>query len=128
MTPVVQTTFGDGSDGSEPGNCQSACLASLLDLPISDVPNFAALGPAGYWDGMQDWLAGRGLYLFETRPDPSRIPGTPEDLHYIASGKSPRGLSHAVIMCEGDIVHDPHPSGAGLVGEPTRYFIIGKLT
>jgi len=128
MGPVHQTTFGDGGDGSEPGNCMSACLASLLDLPVSEVPNFAALGPLGYWDGMQRWLAGRGLYLFELKSAPCHTPGAPEDLNYIASGKSSRGLLHAVVMREGQIAHDPHPSGAGLAEEPTRFYIIGRMT
>lgn len=128
MTPVHQTTFGDGSDGSEPGNCMSACLASVLDLPVAEVPNFAALGQNGYFKGLCAWLLARGLYLFETDEDPSHTPGTPDYLNYIASGKSPRGLHHAVVMSEGVIVHDPHPSNAGLAEAPTRFYILGRLT
>lgn len=46
MIPVTQTIFadplrGDGhnADG-EPGDCLRACVASILELPLSAVPNF----------------------------------------------------------------------------------------
>jgi len=127
VTHIHQTTFGDGSDGTEPGNCMSACLASVLDVPLDDVPNFAAKG-ARYWDEMQRWLHARGLFLFELKVPPDQTPGTPDDLHYIASGVSPRGIRHAVIMREGRLVHDPHPSGTGLTTPPDHFYPIAKLT
>lgn len=128
MTPVHQTVFGDGSDGSEPGNCMSACLASVLDLPISEVPNFAAMGQNGYFDGIRNWLLARDLYIFETDEDPSHNPGAPDYMNYIACGKSSRGLHHSVVMSEGVVVHDPHPSNVGLVGAPNRFYILARLT
>lgn len=33
---------------------------------------------------------------------------------YIACGKSARGVMHAVIYSRGQMVHDPHPSDAGV--------------
>jgi hypothetical protein len=33
---------------------------------------------------------------------------------YIASGKSPRNVQHAVVYSKGKMVHDPHLSGAGI--------------
>lgn len=33
---------------------------------------------------------------------------------YIANGLSPRGVYHSVIYSGGKLVHDPHPSGAGI--------------
>lgn len=35
MKPVDQTTFGFPG-----GNCFSACIASLLEMPLDDVPYF----------------------------------------------------------------------------------------
>jgi len=122
VTPVFQTTFGDGSDGSEPGNCQAACIATLLDLSIEEVPNFAKFG-VKYWDEQEAFLAKHGLWLMYTKEEPC----TSSVVHYIGSGISPRGLRHAVIMLDEEIVHDPHPSQAGLVGKPDRFGILCKI-
>ena len=35
MKPVNQTSFGTGQ-----GNCFSACIASILEIAVADVPNF----------------------------------------------------------------------------------------
>lgn len=35
MTPVFQARYGKGD-----GNCLTACVASILDIPLSDLPEF----------------------------------------------------------------------------------------
>lgn len=61
MTPVDQTEFGPFR-----GNCLSACVASLLDLPISEVPTFTdrhAEGGVDWVNGLATWLDARGWGL-----------------------------------------------------------------
>jgi len=46
------------------GDCQRAVIASLLDLPIAEVPHFLQLAngdPVKYWEGLQRFVASRGF-------------------------------------------------------------------
>lgn len=102
MRPVDQTMF-----GAPGGNCLSACVASLLSVPIDDVPYF--FGRKEWWTFFEDWLHLRGHYPLRFEP-----PFRPRGL-YILSGKSPRGdWLHSVLARGEDVVHDPHPSRAGV--------------
>jgi hypothetical protein len=111
------------------GDCQRAVVASLLELPLSDVPHFlqeAAGDSMGFWTRLQRFLASHGcLYIDLPAWDIdgySDLYGTPAVYHEIC-GPSPRGagLFHAVVGCNGKIVHDPHPSRAGLAGNPSEW-------
>lgn len=103
MRPVDQTTF-----GYPDGNCWSACVASLLEMPVHEVPWF--LGHDDWYAAFAAWLRPRGYY-------PVTVPWSegwcPEGF-YILGGRSPRH-SHAVVAKGREIVHDPHPSREGLV-------------
>jgi len=114
---VDQDVFGNGQDGTRPGNCWQACVASLLEFPLSKVPHFAELYPTSWWPETQDFVATEtGLRIECFMPDAR----TDEGGFMIASGQSPRGdFLHAVVIngFTGEIVHDPHPSRAGVVGE-----------
>lgn len=106
MKPVDQTAFGVPG-----GNCFSACVASLLHLPIEAVPYF--MGADNWVEAFADWLRPRGFYpiflkLGLTSADRWRPCGL-----YILGGTCVRG-AHAVVARGGEIVHDPHPSRAGL--------------
>lgn len=110
MKFIDQTTF-----GMPGGNCFSACLASLLDISIEDVPYFND-PPAHRWFlRAQAWLRPQGLYIVTY----SFGHGFAPDGLHILGGHSPRDPEHAwlhAVIAEGDrIVHDPHPSRAGLV-------------
>jgi hypothetical protein len=115
VIPVDQDRFGFPGD-TELGNCFTACVASLLEMPLADVPLFVAEDE--WWDYFKRWLRERGWYplMFETKPDAS---DAPEGL-YIAGGQSPRRPDdpcalHAVIARGAKVVHDPHPSREGLL-------------
>lgn len=101
VRPVDQTTF-----GMPGGNCWSACVASLLELPIEDVPYFLDDWPEKF----NRWIEARGFYAV-TIADERFVPGG----YCIIGGHSPRGIPHAVVGCRDRIVHDPHPSREGLV-------------
>lgn len=136
MIPHIQTIFGDGSDGSLPGNCFQTAVASSLDLPLEDVPHFVAM--QDWWLGVVQWVETTGRVL--TRYEPqfkhsvdygavriAPIAHAPLDKVLIASGQGPRGYRHAVLWLGGKLLHDPHPSGDGLVGEPEDYWLIERL-
>lgn len=113
MKPVTQSRTG------EDGTCFRACIASILEVPESRVPDFGAFGNDDcWWDDIQTWLGKAGL---EYR----RLPvgsGKPTGYSTI-EGISPRGGLHACVAYDGELVHDPHPqdgTGRGLV-EPRYY-------
>jgi len=114
MRPVDQTTY-----GIHDGDCFSACVASILEISIEDVPLF--LGPHG--DAFLPWLADRGLSasLYERRRG-DRVPRG----FSIAGGPSERfaGRMHACVALDGIVVHDPHPSRDGLPSGVTEYVVI----
>jgi len=132
MKPVHQTLFGSpDSTPDEVGNCYPACIATLLELPLADVPHVYALHPkdddaACY--AMLEWLQARRFtsMSFSWAPWVHRyLLGAP----CIVTGKSPRGdFMHAVVgevTAEGwKLLHDPHPSGAGIISEPTTVEVL----
>ncbi len=100
MIRVDQTKFGDRH-----GNCFTACIASILEMPITEVPNFCA--------EFEDWEAATQLWLGDLdlrleHISPGDMP--PAGRHYVVSGMGPRGLRHSCVGLDGAIVHDPHPS------------------
>lgn len=126
MTPVDQRVFAERE--GDVGDCLSACVASLLNLPLDDVPVFVA--EPNWHAAMDNWLAERGLaliYLHFLRGTWPWIP--PRDVPLIVGGQSPRGpWGHAVIGIwrEGamEVLHDPHPSRAGIVGDPRNVYVL----
>ena len=109
----------------ESGNALQACVASLLRLPLCEVPNFIAQ-PEGYWPAMLTHASSRGLSMMKVPLSEGRLhfascPGT----LCILRGTSPRGAHGHVIVAEVaadgrslEPVHDPHPDGGFLHGMP----------
>lgn len=134
MKPVTQTIFWDPDAPPEKqrGNCLTAVVASLLELPIDQVPDFVQDHVDHYGDhessGDHEWnwwhallrfvksqgyrleyLAGRPEQVARRAPAPGEF--------YTASGQSPRdpAIHHIVIYRDGVMVWDPHPDRTGLV-------------
>lgn len=105
MRPVDQRT---------PDDCLMSCLASILEVSHDDLP---ALGPehndGSWYDVLQAAVRGHGWELVYTENAP--VAFRPWGYH-IAGGPSPRCCKggHAVVCLDGEIVHDPHPSRAGI--------------
>lgn len=123
MKRVMQTTFAPSLENPETtGNCMAACVASIMELPIACVPNFAAA--ERWWDEFENWLAERGYGVVVQHGEGGWFmsPG----LFAIASGKSPRGeWAHCVVVDSACcVVHDPNPSGGGLDGVAAEVWYI----
>lgn len=128
MKPVLQTRFVaadttlaeiDALPGEQRGNCLQAAVASLFELALDDVPHFVA--EDDWWGCFEGWLARRNLlpvWISEGHQIPWGI-------DYLATGTSPRGaFKHVVIERNGELVHDPHPSGAGLLEREGIYYFV----
>ena len=105
MKPIDQTRFGEPE-----GNCWAACVASILEVPIE---TFTFETPLDHnWSRpWHEWLAGHGLAMLWFVVGQ----GVPPPGYSILSGKSPRGIMHSVVALNGVVVHDPHPSRAGII-------------
>ncbi len=118
VKPVMQTRLAPG------GDCLAACFASILEIPIEGIPDFNA--PGGNWfHRIEQWMEPMGLIPLPVRTPPMWGAHCHDVAYCIACGKSPRGdWSHAVVW-RGGIVHDPHPDGTGLLGDPEQwvYFV-----
>lgn len=131
MTPVIQTKVVVQNSKGEMvvrGNCFAACIASLLELPISEVPNVETLygiDDTFYYEVLWRWLGHLGYELstdsrfrcFHGDESKSEFKEQLKDKFYLVSGKSPRGVQHIVIYKNGQLVHDPHPTKEGLLTE-----------
>lgn len=110
MIPVRQTLFGPG------GDCYPACLASLLDCRLADVP---ALDGPGWAARLRGWLAARGL-----RPVFLRGGGEPPGGPCVASVRTVTGHAHAVVCDGGKIVHDPAPRPLATPSSPVLIWTV----
>lgn len=127
MKPVTQTLFGDeGELGTgQRGNCMQAAVASMLELPLNEVPHFAD-DPGEWWTNMQEWfreMLGCVLISVKAENIQSVAPYMRPGVFCFISGISPRGLDHSIVgqlrqvgLNQWEIlaVHDPHPSQSGL--------------
>jgi len=144
MKRVMQTQF--GTDFTAPldeiGNCQQAAIASVLGLPLDSVPHFCGLYSDNEerYDKTTEWLASQGFASVSwdwdmIKPHIKSYYRLFGDSVFVTGGKSPRGdHQHAVIgrltpSGGWELVHDPHPDGTGIVGEPLQIdILIARVT
>jgi hypothetical protein len=118
MIPVQQTILYDPANPQRLGNCLQAAVASMLDLPLDEVPHFAQIdydtdGDTNWASYLATWLRERGWRLDAHAPEPGEV--------YLGVGPSPRGVHHIAIFRDGELLHDPHPDGTGLLEISTTW-------
>lgn len=135
MIPVTQTKVNVKNSKDETvvyGNCFAAVIASMVEVPISEVPNvevFFHINDGTWNQVMNTWLKSKGWELwgddrykvFHCEMESEEYIGLAEyymqlrGKYYLASGLSARGVHHICIYKTGQLVWDPHPSREGLV-------------
>jgi hypothetical protein len=108
VTPVDQQYLQGNPQGIS-GDCVRACVASILDMPLTDVPHFVQLHGERWADAFVEWCEAMGFHVdwqfgFIATDEPAML-----------AGPSPRVGRHAVVIQHGKIIHDPHPSRLGLL-------------
>jgi hypothetical protein len=127
-----QTEF-SSVDSSQKGNCMSACLASLLCIELSLIPNFAMM-TEDEWFGKflllieENGHEYTGVFYFtdnKTWDDLlSECKGC--DGMFMVAGPSPRAYvtaGHAVLYKNNELLHDPHPSRNGILNLEYAFMI-----
>lgn len=109
MKPVDQARI-----SYKDGDCLRACIASILELPLEDVPDYARGDMAVKYI---EWLRRFNLTLMCVRIDPDAVASgnveVPAGYHLI-QGPSRNGKDfHVAVGRDGEIVHDPDPSSRG---------------
>lgn len=124
-TQTILATREDGhSAAGVPGNCLQTVVASMLNLELDQVPHFAVY--VDWFAAMRRWARQRdGDFTYFELPILERYAaawetvqtwGREHQSHVLLSGPSPRGPFWHVVVGNVDleVVHDPHPSRAGL--------------
>ncbi len=126
MTPQKQTI--GGLDEDRQGNCMATCVACILDIPVSQVPNFIESGRT--FDMLSEFLDQRGYKFSGFWYNPpaewaNKFKGV--DGYAIIGGPSPRPYvsAHAVVYKNGRPYWDPHTDNTFTLGI-TRIYLITK--
>ena len=133
MRFVDQEHLNDPATGTL-GDCVRACIASVLDLPREEVPHFL-LKPDGtpceaWWLQFHRWCRERGFFpvTVKWKDINGHYWWWDSDQCYIVFGQSPRGqFQHAVVYQDTKLLHDPHPSREGIVGDPDEILLLARL-
>jgi len=132
MKPIKQTIFGEGK-----GNCLSACIASILELKIEEVPVFIS---SDWWNDLQKWLQSKGYFAIDieakNKEGYCNFYEVPKGLYVILTGDSPRGdFLHCVVgiidydnnKMIANYIHDPHPDNSFLKNIQRIKFIVKPI-
>lgn len=110
MIPIFQTKQGKN------GNCWEACIASILEYPLEDVPEFIRLYKHKYIAETNKWLLRNfELSLIVVNVRDSNF----DDYHsgvklielpsyHIISGKYYGKTGHSVVGFRGQVIHNPN--------------------
>jgi len=145
MTPTNQTKFSAFTSKGERityGNCLVACIASVLDVDIHEVPNLYTLygitrpqhpyeKPTPYWaEVLNTWMREKHGKQLEIIPELAYASRVTKDPNYprtvIVKGMSHRDKPHCCIYHLSTLVWDPHPSREGLK-EMKHVYVIKTL-
>lgn len=107
MIPVNQT-----DSTKERGNCQQACVATLFNLELEQVPNFRLFDDDKWWPEFLDFIWGLGFEVIKYVEDNSEIIPTVNGyvLGTIETGYGVEYGHQVIVDTKGLIIHDPMPN------------------
>lgn len=119
MQKVIQTRLGPD------GNCLQACLASIFELDLGIVPDFALIKTdpdaktPTWWIELGSWLSRRGYVFVEVQLHADRAFFFPPfDFFCIMAGFTKEGHRHSVVgrVIDGQFEVEWNPSNDGTAG------------
>lgn len=130
MIPVFQDKFGVLDENQhivQYGSCFLACLASVLEFPLNAIPRFETRYHESNWRvHLTHWLHYYNLEIVKYY----QAPEVSDERYFIVGGISPRyngRFNHFCVWHKGEIAHDPHPDGGGLI-DPFCWQLIKQVT
>lgn len=119
MKPVMQTIR-----TRENGNCFQACIASILEIPLEEVPHFCGDMNEKWWEDFVEWMVGN----YDLCPVLIELDATgvmmPNVGYCIVSGEGGLGVLHSVVGKDGDIVFNPQGNDPIYELKNTKDFIV----
>lgn len=118
MIPIRQTNPGGR------GNCMAACIASILEIPIEDLPDYRAIEAAGgpWLNAINTALSKHWAKLYVETEWHLTPHIRPRGFHLVNGG------GHSVVGLEGVIVWDPTGSGGPSLRRIDNYGLLVDLT
>jgi len=114
-------SLSDHMSGVEEGDCWRACVATIIETPSHDVPNFVNIAGDDFLESTRQWLVERGWAIFARSYGAKGwsfdklvtwLGGAGPGVALIVTGRS-TDMEHAVVALNGQ-VHDP--GGCGITG------------
>ncbi len=127
MKEIYQTKYkGIDAPVGERGNCWQAAVASVLELPLEEVPDIQIFDDDLAWfDKFREWLEQYGLGAIGLATG-GNISLQGYHLIECKSTTLKNGELHVVVGLNGEVVHDPNPN-ANSLGEVADYIIFTAL-
>lgn len=120
MKPVFQTKFGKGV-----GNCFQAAIASLLELPFNEVPDFCNLFEEGeYYYQFTKWLHTKGMSAVCLGWSVMSVKDYFRKTLYLGNGINDKGVRHCVVYYGLKQVHNPNPNSPLEIIKPDMMDVI----
>lgn len=112
------------------GDCLRACVASILELPITDIPNFweQTQDPLLFWTLLDTWLTDNHRLKLLVVKYSEDYAFFFDKILCIAIGQSSSKHcdQHAVVWRNG-MLHNPSGTGSELIGKPEHYAVFCPL-
>lgn len=121
MIPVDQQQLYDPKDESPWGDCVASCIASILEIPLEQIParHFCHCTDGTQTMAVNNYLKqfGLGFVRVPVRDgsDWSHLEFLLHGVYHTMGGPGPRGCGHEVVGKGMEMVHDPHPSKLGIL-------------
>lgn len=102
------------------GDCYRTCIANIFGLAPWEVPHFNLSHRPEF--GEEEWIQskGRQITYFDcggTKESAlEQLSALAPGEIFIFSGESRTGVNHAVLAKDGEIIHDPSLTDAGIIG------------
>uniref|UniRef100_A0A6M3KTF4 Uncharacterized protein n=1 Tax=viral metagenome TaxID=1070528 RepID=A0A6M3KTF4_9ZZZZ len=127
MKKIYQTKFrGIDAPIGERGNCWQAAVASVLELPLDEVPDIQVYDDEIHWfDNFREWLKQYGLSAFGLTTGGNIVI---QGYHLIECKSTTlnNGELHVVVGLNQEVVHDPNPNATS-IGEVADYIVFTVL-
>ncbi len=113
MKKVYQTKF-----GAEEGNCFQACVASVLEFALEEVPDFCTeFEGEKYYEQFVKWLNECGFSAIPINVDADLDRPNYKGCYLVVGGKNKDNVMHSVIYKDGVLVHNPNKHCKGIKPE-----------
>jgi len=123
-TYQTKTVANDGE-----GDCLAACIASILERPLRHI-NAPSTKDPQYWSKLDTSLARIGYRLVRPKKRPKGYAiayGPGERIYPAGHDLEFTSIIHAVVVFNGQLIHDPFPFGEGLT-EVTNYYTLEHVS